>query len=196
MERGPRDRPAESSEESDSDRNYLLPRHPSEVSRLDLQHYALRETLRANYLAPIDEPARILDVGTGTGRWVFDLCHAFPRALGVGLDLVAIGSASGPSNYRFVRGDVTAGLPFDDATFDFVHQRLLRLGIPTAAWDGVIAELVRVTAPGGWVELAEVGVGIESIGPATEALFDSAAELGVGFCLGFAELTPDGHHYN
>jgi predicted amidohydrolase len=32
--------------------------------------------------------------------------------------------------------------------------------------------------------------------PATKPLFDTAAELGVGFCLGYAELTPDGHHYN
>ena len=32
--------------------------------------------------------------------------------------------------------------------------------------------------------------------PATKPLFDEAKALGVGFCLGFAELTPDGHHYN
>jgi predicted amidohydrolase len=32
--------------------------------------------------------------------------------------------------------------------------------------------------------------------PATKPLFEEAAELGVGFCLGYAELTPDGHHYN
>jgi N-carbamoyl-D-amino-acid hydrolase len=32
--------------------------------------------------------------------------------------------------------------------------------------------------------------------PATKPLFDEARVLGVGFCLGFAELTPDGHHYN
>ena len=30
----------------------------------------------------------------------------------------------------------------------------------------------------------------------TKPLFDEAARLGVGFCLGFAELTPDGHRYN
>jgi hypothetical protein len=36
----------------------------------------------------------------------------------------------------------------------------------------------------------------EMPGPATKALFDEAAELGVGFCLGYAELTPDGHHFN
>jgi predicted amidohydrolase len=33
-------------------------------------------------------------------------------------------------------------------------------------------------------------------GPETQPLFDEAAELGVGFCLGFAELTGDGHRYN
>jgi len=32
--------------------------------------------------------------------------------------------------------------------------------------------------------------------PATKPLFDEAGALGVGFCLGYAELTPDGHHYN
>ena len=36
----------------------------------------------------------------------------------------------------------------------------------------------------------------EMPGPATKALFEEAAELGVGFCLGYAELTPDGHRYN
>ena len=33
-------------------------------------------------------------------------------------------------------------------------------------------------------------------GPETQPLFDEAARLGIGFCLGYAELTPDGHHYN
>ncbi len=31
---------------------------------------------------------------------------------------------------------------------------------------------------------------------ATQPLFDEAARLGVGFTLGYAELTPDGHRYN
>jgi hypothetical protein len=30
----------------------------------------------------------------------------------------------------------------------------------------------------------------------TQPLFDEAKRLGVGFSLGYAELTPDGHHYN
>ena len=33
-------------------------------------------------------------------------------------------------------------------------------------------------------------------GPDTQILFDKAAKLGIGFHLGYAELTPDGHHFN
>ncbi len=33
-------------------------------------------------------------------------------------------------------------------------------------------------------------------GPDTQPLFDEARRLGVGFCLGYAELTADGHRYN
>ena len=37
---------------------------------------------------------------------------------------------------------------------------------------------------------------IEMPGPATKPLFEEAQSLGIGFSLGYAELTPDGHHYN
>ncbi len=36
----------------------------------------------------------------------------------------------------------------------------------------------------------------EMPGPATQPLFDEARRLGVGFHLGYAELTPDDHRYN
>ena len=36
----------------------------------------------------------------------------------------------------------------------------------------------------------------EMPGPETQPLFDEARRLGVGFHLGYAELTPDGHRYN
>ncbi|WP_040491780.1 N-carbamoyl-D-amino-acid hydrolase [Ilumatobacter nonamiensis] len=36
----------------------------------------------------------------------------------------------------------------------------------------------------------------EMPGPLTQPLFDEARRLGIGFCLGYAELTPDGHRYN
>src|SRR5579884_3366066 len=142
---------------------YLFPRHPDEVDRLDLQHFALHEALGANFLAPVEGPTRVLDVGTGTGQWGFEVAHQLPGALVVGFDLV--------------RGNLLQGLPFQDGVFDFVHQRFLMAGIPVDAWPGTVAELVRVTRPGGWVELVENPPNPTPLGPAGERLFGSIHRL-------------------
>jgi SAM-dependent methyltransferase len=156
---------------------YLFPRHPTEIDRLDIQHYAFREALGANYLAPIGRPARILDSGAGTGQWGFDLCAEQPQASVVGLD-VELGKAVRPRRYAFVRANLLDGLPFLDEQFDFVHQRLLAPAIPLKAWGGVVAALVRATRPGGWVELLELDWAIQPAGPATQRILDLLGRLG------------------
>jgi SAM-dependent methyltransferase len=160
---------------SDSE-HYLLPRHRGEIDRLDIQHYAFRAVLRANYAAPVDTPARVLDVGCGTGQWAFEVCEQFPDCLVVGFDLVA-GKPEQPPRYRWVKGNLLPGLSFGDAGFDFVHMRYLVLGVPVASWPAVVADLVRVTRPGGWVELAEAPLEVDGAGPATERLFSLTREL-------------------
>nr|BBH93663.1 hypothetical protein KTA_18620 [Thermogemmatispora argillosa] len=159
---------------------YLLPKDLGEINRLDFQHYALRAALRGNYLAPIEQPRRILDVGCGTGQWAFELAHQFPHAEVIGLDLEQVKASTPPPNYRFVQGDVLKGLPFENNSFDFVHQRLLFLAIPLAAWPGVVQELARVTSPGGWVELLEAGTALQDVlpsGPATQEFYRLGAQL-------------------
>ena len=66
-------------------------------------------------------------------------------------------------------GNVLNGLSFADGSFDFVHMRLLIFALPEAAWPKVIRELVRVTRPGGWIELVETGPQ-QNAGPAMEML--------------------------
>jgi SAM-dependent methyltransferase len=158
-----------------SDDVYVLPRHPSEQDRLDVQHYAMREALQRNHLAPIDTPAAILDVGCGTGQWAFELCVEHPGAMVVGLDLVP-GKPAPVPNYRLVRGNVVQGLPFGEGRFDFVHQRLLQAGVPLKSWSGVVNELVRVTRAGGWIELVEVEGEVQG-GPATRRLLELLLQL-------------------
>jgi len=63
---------------------------------------------------------------------------------------------------------VLKGLPFAAQSFDYVHQRLLVAAIPLARWPWVVAELSRVTAPGGWIELVEMGTTFHHMGPATK----------------------------
>lgn len=143
---------------------YVLPADDKEIGRLDFQHYMLRYALKGNYAAPITNPASILDVGSGTGRWAYEMASLFPGANVVGSDINAPaeetqpqGPNARPDNYAFVPGNILEGLPFADGSFDFVHMRLLLFAIPEARWPDVTRELLRVTRPGGWVELVETG---------------------------------------
>jgi ubiquinone/menaquinone biosynthesis C-methylase UbiE len=165
---------------------YLLPSDEQEIHRLDFQHYLLRHALQGNYAAPITatsrgSPASVLDVGCGTGRWAIEIALQFPNANVIGVDLSPLLDEAAaverqPSNFAFVQANVLKGLPFADATFDYVFQRLLFLAIPALLWPGVVRELVRVTQLGGWVELVEGGV-TEGGGPALATLAEWAATL-------------------
>lgn len=88
-------------------------------------------------------------------------------------------------------------------TREAVVDRLLAL-LRRAAGRGVdlvvYPELALTTFfPRWWVdplEAADEWYETEMPGPATKPLFEEAASLGVGFSLGYAELTPDGHRHN
>jgi len=161
---------------------YPLPKDMGEINRLDFQHYLLRAGSGGNYLAPVRQPADVLDVGSGSGRWAMEVATNFPTARVIGMDLVppAVDEATilghgmdqRPPNYSFAPGNILEGLPFPDASFDFVHQRLLITAITKDRWPSVIQELARVTRPGGWVELAECGVP-EAGGPGYMGLWNT-----------------------
>jgi ubiquinone/menaquinone biosynthesis C-methylase UbiE len=158
---------------------YLLASDFAEANRLDMQHYMLKAALGSNTHVPLRRPLGILDVGSGTGRWAREMALQFPHANVVGIDIkepdetVTAGQQRDlgtlPDNYAFIQGDVTKGLPFLDASFDYTHLRFLSLALPMAAWPTVVQEMVRVTRPGGWVELVEFNIPTEG-GPAFEQI--------------------------
>lgn len=70
------------------DGSYIMPNDESELDRLDLSHQMFKITMGDKlYLAPIDNPARILDVGTGTGIWAIEMGDDFPDSEILGTDL-------------------------------------------------------------------------------------------------------------
>lgn len=142
------------------DAPYMLPKDDQEIDRLDLQHYMLRSILQENYLAPLKMPKRILDIGCGTGRWAIEVAEAFPTADIVGLDIVkpTLEVSQRPNNVLFLQRDVLKGLPFTDKTFDYVHMRFLIGALPVTDFQNVVNEMSRVVQPGGWIELAEPGL--------------------------------------
>ncbi|WP_052890267.1 class I SAM-dependent methyltransferase [Thermogemmatispora carboxidivorans] len=135
---------------------YALPRSRREQARLDLQHFALRQLLGSHFLAPVEQATAILDVGSGTGIWLREAARRWPHARLVALDKdLSLCRQPLPSHCQPVQADLLAGLPFPEAHFDYVHQRFLATAIPLTAWPGILDDLLRITRPGGWLELIE-----------------------------------------
>jgi SAM-dependent methyltransferase len=99
-------------------------------------------------LAALDgEPARIIDVGTGTGAGAFTLARRFPASEIIGVDLsermLEQARRNTPDDLRdrvtFQQGDASA-LPFPDGAFGLAaHANMIPF----------FDEVVRVVAPGG-----------------------------------------------
>ncbi len=118
------------------------------MARQDSRAARLAEDVR-EFVGPCGD-ARALDVGTGAGALAFALAPLVREV--VGLDPVAelldLARERGLPNTQFVEGDGTA-LPFPDGVFDLTgtHRTLHHVTRP----ERVVAEIARVTRPGGRV---------------------------------------------
>jgi len=105
----------------------------------------------------LEAGAHVLDAGCGTGEISRRLAALFPRARLLGVDVIddhlaraRAGCAEFGDRVRFENRSIfELGLP--DATFDLVVCRHVLQAVPHA--DRVLAELVRVTRPGGRLHL-------------------------------------------
>lgn len=100
-----------------------MPNDDAEQDRLDLTHHICR-LLRDGglYIAPLTDPKRCLDLGTGTGIWAIDFADEFPKyasnrqaeleanlrasAKIIGTDLSPIQPSWIPTNLRFLVDDM------------------------------------------------------------------------------------------
>ena len=91
---------------------------------------------------------RALDVGCGAGALALALAPLVAEVVGVDRvpELLELARERAPANATFVEGDATA-LPFEDASFDLAGT--LRTLHHVARPELVVAELARVTRPGG-----------------------------------------------
>jgi ubiquinone/menaquinone biosynthesis C-methylase UbiE len=144
---------------------YVFPKDVAEGGRLDLQHHLLKVAAGKNYRAPIRQPRAILDVACGTGIWAREMAQQFKRAQVIGFDidrtpleaaLERLGPGGMfPKNFEFLEADALQRFPFEDESFDFTHARLIGPFVPASRWPDVVAEMVRVTRRGGYVELVD-----------------------------------------
>ncbi len=138
-----------------------------DYSRLTFQHHCLKSAMKGKLsAAPIVDPLTILDVGCGSGVWTADIGKKFPHAHIIGLGTARPTYPQSP-HFEFVQGNLLFPVPFSNDSIDYVHQRCLSECIPAICWQSVVDELVRITRPGGWIEILEPSTYINA-GEATQ----------------------------
>lgn len=144
-------------------------------------NYLLSQIMQTHREIAPHQPHHILDIGCGTGRWAIELARQFDQATVVGIDIVPperpfTDELPLPTNYHFQLGNILQGLPFPAGSFDYVHMRIMGLGIPADQWLTVINELARLTAPGGWIESVECGLPTDG-GPALQRCIGAFTQI-------------------
>jgi SAM-dependent methyltransferase len=105
--------------------SYIFPNDERESDRLDIIHKMVEVAMGGKlHFAPIKDPKRILDIGTGTGIWAMEIGDEFPNADVVANDLSPIQPRWVPPNVHFEIDDAEADWTYSQP-FDFIHCRTM-----------------------------------------------------------------------
>ncbi|KAJ7049859.1 S-adenosyl-L-methionine-dependent methyltransferase [Mycena amicta] len=104
-----------------------------ESNRLDTFHCALGRYFDGQLPQPLGNisPARILDLGSGSGAWATEMALLFPHAQVLAVDLCSTPGQTYPSNVEFQQVDLTKEWPFEDGSFDIVHAHFVLIHVHT-----------------------------------------------------------------
>lgn len=148
---------------------YTLPNDAPEHVRLEEQAGHLSAIMNDQVIhAPLHNPARLLEVGCGTGYLTTHLGTIYPNADVVGLDLSTVPELRiRPRNVRFLKGDVMSQTPQewtpqsgtdlvknDDRGFDYLFSRLLICGMND--WPGYLRKAFSLLNADGWAEMHDL----------------------------------------
>ncbi|KAG1027332.1 hypothetical protein G6F26_003520 [Rhizopus arrhizus] len=141
---------------------YWFPKDEDEQQRLTGQHFAIKELYEGNVLSSIRQSldfkkgVSILDVGCSSGVWIMDMITDYPNCTYHGCDIVdTTNKVLKLNQFTFSYANVIIGLPYPDNTFDFVNLRFFIFALREEEWPRVIKEIIRVTKPGGMLQLTE-----------------------------------------
>ncbi|KAL5531028.1 hypothetical protein ACEPAG_3904 [Sanghuangporus baumii] len=124
----------------------------TELQRLDRVHIAFTEYFGGRLaLAPLDtmKPRAILDMGCGSGAWSIDAALRFPEATVHAVDISPVPSRSLPSNMQFQLLNLRDPFPFEEASFDIIHIRML----PDV--EQFLHRVAALIKPSGWLLIEE-----------------------------------------
>ncbi|GBC08568.1 hypothetical protein RclHR1_08220006 [Rhizophagus clarus] len=140
--------------------DFYLSTCPDSIDRTHMYHFLRAYIFQSNFSSPVEDKlieggCKVLDIGCGAGTWLLDLSHKYGNSSFFGIDIKPVFPQEiKPKNLEFIKADITNGLSFRDNEFDFTHVENMSLIFTPDEWDFVLSELVRVTKPGGYIEVA------------------------------------------
>ncbi|KAK5657880.1 hypothetical protein OQA88_2428 [Cercophora sp. LCS_1] len=135
---------------------YPLPNDQLEQDREDMKHVMMLDLTDGKYfLAPIQKPQSVIDLGTGTGLWCIEVGEMLPDAKVIGVDLSPIQPRWTPPNVNFNVDDIEDEWLYG-TKFDLVHARHVFPFIKDTR--GVTEKAFSNLVSGGWFEVQDLGL--------------------------------------
>ncbi|KAM0720334.1 hypothetical protein Q7P37_004470 [Cladosporium fusiforme] len=106
------------------------------------------------YLAPIENPKTVLDIGFGTGLWACELAKSHPQSQVIGIHPNPADPSPALPNLSLQTSDTS--ITTND--FDLLHIRGLAGRITVDNWRTWYAENLKLVKSGGWLEQLEWSV--------------------------------------
>ncbi|KAE8151265.1 S-adenosyl-L-methionine-dependent methyltransferase [Aspergillus avenaceus] len=130
---------------------YALPNDEEEQDRMDLLHHIYNLILNGEiHTAPLKNPQRVLDLGTGTGIWAVDFADQYQSAEVIGNDLSPIQPKWVPPNCQFEIDDFESEWSYTKP-FDYIHGRELAGSIQN--FPRLAQQAFTHLKPGGYFEI-------------------------------------------
>lgn len=86
----------------------------------------------------LNEGIKVLDCACGPASWTMEMAKDYPRSEFEGLDVTtSFPNAIKPENCHFTVHNMIDPFPFPENHFEYIHQRLLVLGLLASEWDSV-----------------------------------------------------------
>ncbi|GBC03033.1 hypothetical protein RclHR1_04950005 [Rhizophagus clarus] len=148
-----------------------FPSSDSDIDFLHQHHFIVKSIWSSNYSSPITNvlisgDGKILDALCYAGTFLLELSNEYQSAEFVGIDKTRLfPSEIKPNNVTFHDADLLDGIPLEGDYFDFSHFNIIEPIYTLDNWEFLIKELLRVTKPGGYVEIQGFDFLEENLGP-------------------------------
>jgi SAM-dependent methyltransferase len=133
-----------------------MPNDEDEQTRLQILHEVYLSLFDYKLTqAPILNPQKILDIGTGTGEWAMAAGDEWPNAEVIGTDIAKIQPTAVPLNVFFEIDDAEeeGGWTWPEDEFDLIHLRSMVGAFKN--WRYIYEEAYKHLKPGGWIEVLD-----------------------------------------